>query len=145
MNIMAETPQGMAFTAAQNAGLPIPLVMSVCEQESNWQPWSIRFELGFYGRYISSMKGLSQTEMYARAFSYGLMQVMGQTAREFGFDGAYLSELLDPATGLKYGCKKLSREMDKANGSVAAALLGYNGGGNADYPAQVMARMEKYK
>lgn len=141
----ASQVQTMAFQAAMNAGLPVELVCAVCEQESGWNVWAVRYEPGFYARYISSMKGLGATEMTMRATSFGLMQVMGQTAREFGFDAAYLTELCDPATGLRYGCKKLSREMDKANGSMAAALLGYNGGGDTAYPAQVMARMEKYK
>jgi len=73
------------------------------------------------------------------------MQVMGQTAREAGFEPKFLSELCDPAVGLEIGCRVLARKLAAADGNVAKALLLWNGGANQDYPAQVLARAEHYR
>jgi soluble lytic murein transglycosylase-like protein len=90
------------------------------------------------------MKGLSETEKQMRACSFGLMQIMGQTAREYGFTGTFLTELCDPDSGVKLGCTKLKRELDRHNGYVTGALLAYNGGGDANYPVRVMANYKGY-
>src|SRR5260370_25952989 len=75
------------------------LVCAVIEQESAWNPWAIRFEPAFFKKYVASLftnNKVTASEAYARGFSWGLMQVMGQVAREAGFDGAFLSALFDP-------------------------------------------------
>lgn len=137
--------QQIAVAAAHNHGLDPALVCAICHHESdNWKPWAIRFEPGFYRRYTQPM-ALSDTEEHSRAISYGLMQVMGQVAREFGFEGEFLTELCDPLTNLEYGCRKLAREMDKASGNIRQALLGYNGGGNLAYPDLVLRHYDQYR
>lgn len=134
----------LAENAAAAHGLDPALVKAVCHHESgNWQPWAIRYEPGFYSRYIEKMAGLSATEKTARAFSYGLMQIMGQTARELGFDGEYLAELLDPVINIEYGCRKLAKCLERTYGDVPAALLQYNGGGNPSYPNLVLQHYER--
>ena len=127
------------------------LVCAICEQESAWSPWAIRYEPGFFARYVQKLVlgpkpvGITPTEARARAISWGLMQVMGEVAREHGFSGAYLSELCDPAVGLEMGCRVLARKLAAAEGNVRNALLLWNGGGNAEYPRQVLARVENYR
>jgi len=44
------------------------------------------------------------------------MQVMGQVAREHGFDSLFLSTLCDPEQGLAIGCKVLRRKLDSMAG-----------------------------
>ena len=51
---------------------------------------------------------MSPTERQDQMTSWGLMQVMGAVARELGHTGP-LSDLLDPPTGLFYGCLHLRR------------------------------------
>ena len=137
--------QTIAVAVALNHGLDPALVCSVCHHESdNWNQWAVRYEPSFYSRYIEKIVGLTQTEKTMRATSFGLMQVMGQVAREYGFDEKYLTELLDPLTAITYGCKRLKRALDKEGGSVDAALLNYNGGGNANYPQLVMDHYQQY-
>src|SRR5712692_6395106 len=88
-------------TAVKHALDPV-LVCAVIEQESAWNPWAVRYEPGFLSRYVAPLYAagkLSATETYTRSMSWGLMQVMGQVAREFGFAGDSLPELCDPATG----------------------------------------------
>lgn len=138
--------QQVAVSTALNYGIDPALVCAVCDHESGgWNPWAIRYEPAFYDRYIESMKGISQTEKTARAFSYGLMQVMGQVARELGFGGKYLTELCDPLNNLNVGCKKLKRCLDAADGNVTEALLKYNGGANLAYPGLVLKHVPKYQ
>src|SRR5258708_9578726 len=66
--------------------------------------------------------------------SWGLMQVMGQVAREFGFAEESLPELCDPATGVDVGCLVLAKRLARARGDVPAALLAWNGGRKINYP-----------
>ena len=123
------------------------LVCAVIEQESAWNPWAVRYEPGFLSRYVAPLYTagkLSATEAYTRAMSWGLMQVMGQVAREFGFKEASLSELCDPATGIEFGCRILAAKLTRAKGGVPAALLAWNGGADANYPAEVLARKSNY-
>ncbi len=125
------------------------LVCAVCEQQSAWNPWAARYEPAFYTRYVEPLwdagKLGTRTEATARAFSWGLMQTMGQVAREFGFGGRFLSELCDPNVGLEIGCAVLAHKLAAAEGNVTKALLLWNGGGNPAYPQQVLERAEKYK
>src|SRR5712664_4319534 len=128
-------------------GLEPALVCAVIEQESAWNPWDVRYEPGFLSRYVAPLYTagkMSATEAYTRAMSWGLMQVMGQVAREFGFKETSLSELCDPATGIEFGCRILAARMARAKDDVPAALLAWNGGADANYPAEVLARKRNY-
>ena len=130
-------------TAAKHA-LDPALVCAVVEQESAWDAHAIRYEPGFRSRYVAPL-GLPPTEEVARSISWGLMQVMGQVAREHGFAGKFLSALCDPATGLDIGCAALASKLSAAGNDVARALELWNGGANADYAPQVLARMVHYQ
>jgi len=135
------------------------LVCAVCEQESAWNPWVSRYEPQFeihkiYGpivlrearEFIPQAKFFVNfvTEVKNRATSFGLMQVLGQVARERGFLGPIV-ELANPEVGLEYGCIQLKRKLEKANQNVQTALLRYNGGGDPFYPRNVLARMGGYQ
>lgn len=127
--------------------LDAALVCAVIEQESSWNPWAIRYEPAFFAKYVAPLytnNKVSATEAYARGFSWGLMQVMGQVAREFGCDAPFLSALCDPEQGIAIGCKVLRRKFDAMAGDTTRALLAWNGGGNPAYPAQVLARRPHY-
>lgn len=138
--------QGAARVAAEAHGLDPALVCAICHHESgNWKPWAARYEPHFYGKYVVQIQGISDTEKTLRATSFGLMQIMGQVAREFGFQGDYLTELLDPTTNLEFGCRKLAKCMDRARGDVRQALLQYNGGADKGYPDRVLQYLSKYK
>lgn len=136
----------LAQDKAHQYGLDTALVCALVEQESSWNPWSIRYEPDFFAHYIQPLmdkQPLGATEATARATSWGLMQTMGEVAREYGFRGEFLSELCDPETGLDVGCKYLSALIGKEK-DINAALLRWNGGGNPKYPDQVKARIPTY-
>jgi hypothetical protein len=128
--------------------LDAEVVCGMCERESTWDPWSIRYEDGFYTRYIEKMIASHQltdpTEEHARAFSWGLMQVMGEVAREMGYTGP-LAQLCEPATGIEVGCRALAHKIATNQGAIADALQAYNGGANKNYAAEVLALAEKYR
>lgn len=136
----------LAIQTAEKHGIDAPLFCSLCHHESgNWNPWAVRYEPAFFDKYIASLPAISVTEGRGRAFSYGLCQIMGQTARELGFAGDYLTQLIDPATNLEFGARKLKRCLDRANGDVKSALLLYNGGGDKTYPDKVLRYYPRYK
>ena len=146
---MAVPPQliVLARKAAAAQSLDPALVCAVVEQESAWNPWAMRYEPAFLSRYVAPLYTagkLSPTEAYMRAMSWGLMQVMGQVARESGFDALFLSALCDPEQGLALGCKVLRKKIDAMAGDTMRGLLAWNGGGNPAYPAQVLARKPHY-
>ena len=137
----------LARHAAETRALDPGLVCAVIEQESAWNPWAMRYEPAFFSKYVAPLytnNKITATEAYARGFSWGLMQVMGQVARESGFDTQFLSALCDPEQALAVGCKVLRKKFDAANGDTTRALLAWNGGANALYPAQVLARRAHY-
>ena len=89
----------LAGKAADAQLLDPALVCAVVEQESAWNPWAMRYEPLFFSKYVAGLytnNKISATEAYARGFSWGLMQVMGQVAREAGFDSLFLAALCDP-------------------------------------------------
>lgn len=140
--------------------IPPELARAIVAVESGGNPYAMRYEPAFYERYIRG-KGYAvprqasrPTEEIARATSYGLMQVMGQVAREQGYVGPYLSELCDVQIGLEYGCQVLdghSRALPAPQYGWDAVCAAYNGGrgavkspgvySNPEYPAKVLAAL----
>ena len=123
------------------------LVCAVIEQESAWNAWAVRYEPGFLSRYVAPLYTagkFSATEAYTRSMSWGLMQLMGQVARESGFAEVSLAELCDPPTGIEWGCRALAIRLARAKGDVSEALLAWNGGSNPNYPAEVLSRTRNY-
>jgi len=138
----------LAQRAAEAEGLDLALVCAVVEQESAWNPWAMRYEPAFFAKYVAPLytnNKVGATEAYARGISWGLMQVMGQTAREKGASSLYLSTLCDPAVGLAVGCRILRQKLEAAGGDAARALLAWNGGANKDYADEVLARVGRYR
>jgi len=172
----------LARRIAAAHALDAALVCAVIEQESSWNPYAMRYEPTFFSRYVAPLytnNKITASEAWARGFSWGLMQVMGQVAREHGFAASehpFLSELCDPEQGIAVGCRVLSAKLALAANDfprnavracpepssstsstssipsassldpalLARALLLWNGGGNPNYPAQVLARLTRY-
>lgn len=128
-----------------------PLLMrALVRHESGNNPCAARYEPRFFARYMQLQtrktlvghvptKASLATELNFRSCSWGLSQVMGETARSMGFDAEFLNEITEPETNLNYGARYLKMMLDRTGGDVEAALLKYNGGANKEYPALVMA------
>ena len=132
-----------AFDSASRYGLDAALVCAVVEQESAWDAAAIRYEPGFRVRYVVPLN-LSPTEEVARSISWGLMQVMGQVAREHGFNDKFLSRLCIPTVGLEMGCCVLAAKISAAAGDKVRGLALWNGGANLSYPQEVLAKLGRY-
>ena|SRR5438552_9482263 len=138
----------LASPYAAKYGLDPALVCALVEQESSWNRWSVRYEPAFFSRYIKPLVDagtVRPTEAVCRATSWGLCQVLGQVARENGFEGFFLSELCDTDTGLDIGCRVLKLKLAAAGNDTHNGLQLYNGGGAPNYAAEVLARMSHYQ
>ncbi len=147
---MSKTPELVALVReiAAAHGLDHALVCAVVEHESRWNPWAVRYEPDFFARYVLPLftRGAFRvTEAQTRTMSFGLMQVMGEVAREEGFQGEFLTELCDPRLGVEYGCRTLWKRMLAHEGRTADALLAYNGGADKAYPGEVLALLPNYQ
>lgn len=122
--------------AADKYEIPRALVKAFVDVESGGNPWAVRYEPKFFEKYVKNAQITPKspcseaTERSLRAHSFGLMQIMGQTAREVGFEGVFLTELLDPATNLDLCCRYLyqlvGRYFDKY--SWSGVIAAYNAG-----------------
>jgi hypothetical protein len=122
---------------AQEHGIDPALLAALVCMESRGNHWSHRYEPDYrwlypYGFPVRNIGPCSQdTEECAQKMSWGLGQVMGAVAREQGFKGAFLAELVDPATGLEYACRLLAVLLKKYK-IVEKAVSAYNAGHATD-------------
>jgi soluble lytic murein transglycosylase-like protein len=133
---------------ANHHALKPAFVCAIVEHESQWNPWAVRYETDFFTRYVRTayLAGkFGVTEAQSRTMSFGLMQVMGEVAREFGFKGDFLTELCDPHIGVEFGCRIITKRLAEQSGSTVGALLAYNGGADPNYPGKVFALMPSYE
>lgn len=138
----------IAKRMAAKYDLPLEVVCGMIERESTASQWAVRFEPGFLKRYVLPQYDagkLDATETYTRAMSFGPMQIMGQTAREFGFEGKYLTELCDPPIGIEFACRKFAACLKRSSGAINPALEFYNGGGNPNYAGEVLMLSIPYR
>jgi soluble lytic murein transglycosylase-like protein len=137
---------------AKLTGISPQLLCAVIHQESSGNPYAVRYEPAFLKRYLEDKtkktigghiptKCSWQTEVQMRATSFGLMQIMGQVARERGFKGEFLTELCDPAVNLKWGSEFLQTLLHKHD-TTEKALLRWNGGGDPDYGKKIMRHID---
>jgi len=111
MKFVTEVEQAVQKYAKQY-GVPVDLVRAIVQTESSgWTDKRTRYEPGFFKWLVDRIR-LTKAEYTARSTSYGPMQVLGQTARELGYNGSF-ADLHTVDTGIKYGCKYLARLMNK--------------------------------
>ncbi len=128
-------PWAALTDAALRHGLDPNLVAAIIAGESSGQRFATRYEKGF--RWLSKPQehalnlGLSlDTEVIAQSHSYGLMQIMGGTARGLGFDG-YCVELVGVDEGLEWGCKYLATCLARFT-PLEHAIAAFNAGSPRD-------------
>lgn len=126
--------------------LPPEIVRGMVIVESGGNTRATRHEPAFKRRYIDPLK-FPEKEAYARATSWGLLQIMGQTARSIGYKGPF-EDLLKPENGLEWGCEYLEAIRAKYPREPWEVIVrAYNGGpGNRHntanhYPDKVLVAM----
>ena len=144
----------IAKEIAEEVGVNGDLVCAIIHVESSWRICAMRYEAN-YQYTIDTKKharflGITEaTEANLQKHSYGLMQIMGGTAREFGYKD-WLPGLCDPEEGVVYGCKYLAKMVKKYE-NVSDQVAAYNAGaarrgadglyGNQGYVNAVMAAL----
>lgn len=114
---------------ATQHGINPLLVAAIIEVESAGNPWAMRFEPTWPYYIDEHVRGVSEdTELMQQSTSWGLMQVMGTTARELGCDAPFLSALCEPKVGIEFGCRYLARQLERYDGNEVAAVAAYNAG-----------------
>jgi soluble lytic murein transglycosylase-like protein len=110
-------PMNLIYSKAIDAGLEPFIVAAIVYRESSGFVYAVKFEPKF--KYIHRAEHFAkyqritvETEVNLQKHSFGLMQVMGGTARWRGFNGA-LPALYKPENNLYWGCYHLSRLKDK--------------------------------
>lgn len=133
-------------------GIRPELVAAFVVVESSGRPWATRFEVDFgvlrdehgkprrdeHGHLVHSPALVAQAERFARATgtsydtelthektSWGLMQIMGSTARELGFRG-HMPELGQVELGLELGCSYLAKQAVRFASLAPGELLGWH-------------------
>lgn len=133
MNKKMEKYGSVIAKVAVAHGLDVNLVKAIVMKESSCNPLAIKFEEGYrwlyFPRGIAEHLGVSYEKMVdLQSHSYGLMQVMGATAYEYGLEHNQSPEtLFDPEIGLKFGCRYLRRLKEKY-GEEVKAISAYNAG-----------------
>ena len=147
--------ENLAVQIASVHKLDPALVLAICSVESGWNTWAVRYEPAFYQTYILPLQKIVpigtcslQTERTMRATSFGLMQMMGQNARNLGFADPFLSELCKPDVGITYGCLMLVGLMGRWDNKLMSVISAYNAGTptvrNTIYVNKVQAEMQRY-
>ena len=115
------------LTKANKYNLYPDLVEAHVMTESSGKVDATRYEPAFYKTYIVKLGIKNQTEATGRATSWGLLQIMGQVARELGYQGSWTG-LCDPMVNLEYGCKKLSKCYQRYHPELDKGIAAYNSG-----------------
>jgi len=122
---------GLIQAVANTYSLPYDLLRSQVYVESSFDPLAFRYEHGFFEEYIRhkpEAKGYHYGPL--AACSFGLLQILLETAMEIGFDDRP-ERLFIPNIGLAWGAKYLQSRLVKSGGDYHATLAAYNGTGPA--------------
>lgn len=175
-------PESRLFAdAAARHALPLSLVLGVVERESSfrvaaWNPeppyqyfWDVARRKPF--RALTAQEITSEVppedfpapegvpldaEWWGQQASWGLMQVMGGVARELGYDGHWLTEILtDTVLAVDLGCRHLQRKLRRYGPDLAPVVAAYNAGSprrrvdgrfrNQAYVDEVLAATERWR
>jgi soluble lytic murein transglycosylase-like protein len=115
------------MTKANKYDLYPDLVEAHVMTESSGKPDATRYEPAFFKTYIIPLGIKNEAEAKGRATSWGLLQIMGQVARELGYQGNW-EGLCDPEVNLEYGCKKLSKCYRRYHPELDKGIAAYNSG-----------------
>jgi len=130
------------------------LVTALALIESSGNPYQYKYEPDYRWTNLNfSHPGLmsTSTEIMGQKISWGLMQVMGGTARFCGFKG-WFPELIDPKTGIRWGIEYI-KWLKARYTHLEDVISAYNAGhptwkssdGNIGYVKRVMAKMDELK
>jgi len=121
------------YSAKYEVNIDPEVIEAIIRVESSGNPWAVRHEPRFLVWLKTRIKSLNSvatqtTEYQLRSTSFGLGQIMGQTARELGFNEPYLTQLCDPDINIRYTCKYFGKLLRRYRGEEHWAISAYNAG-----------------
>jgi soluble lytic murein transglycosylase-like protein len=124
-------PTNLIQAKAEAFGLDPMLVAAIVWQESRGSVYAVRYEPNYRWLFtpekFADRQGITvETEKNLQKHSFGLMQIMGATARWLGYDGA-LAALYKPENNLYWGGKYLKLLFEKHK-DTAKVVSAYNAG-----------------
>ncbi len=103
---------------------------AIVRVESSYDPFAMRYEAHVppfeHESFAKRNRITAETELTLQRFSFGLVQILGSTARYAGFLGP-LSQLCIPTDNLLIGCKYLSMLRNRYP-LLQDAIAAYNAG-----------------
>lgn len=105
--------------------LSVSCVLAFCMAESSFGVHKIKYE-SHYRWLVGKEETLSIGELLGQKHSWGLMQVMGAVAREYGHKGPF-TDLWEPSLNLKYGMMHL-RKLYRRHQHWPDTIAAYNAG-----------------
>jgi soluble lytic murein transglycosylase-like protein len=107
------------------------LIAAIIQQESAGCTFRVRAEPTFAyleapERWSKRLGITKESEICCQKMSWGLMQLMGATARSIGYED-HLTEMIYPEIGMYWGALYLSQKLKKYQ-SIKAAVSAYNAG-----------------
>lgn len=129
-------------SAALAHGLDFSVLAGLVAQESAGLQYAQRYEPLYSWTYNDPKMSPAimswDTFQNGQKVSYGLCQIMGGVALEYGWRG-WWGELFGVETNLDLGATHLAKKIKQAGGELRKGLLRYNGGGNPHYPDHVLS------
>ncbi len=132
------------------------IVCAMVTVESYGNNWAVRYEPNYkyielpLSKWAEPLRISTDTELQCQKMSWGLLQVMGGVARQYGFAG-HIANLCDPVIGLNYALKHLRSKFDTYK-NERDAVAAYNAGSvsknkdgtytNQEYVDKVFKRVE---
>lgn len=146
----------MVETETSAANIDPYVILGIIKVESNFNPNAAKYEANFKNYYkvpeFAKIQNIdTDTEKILQQISWGLMQIMGGTARWCGY-GGFIPDLADPATGIHWGVaffKKIVTRYPYLNDQIAAYNAGsvrkdpYGNYKNQKYVDAVLAAIEE--
>lgn len=144
----------LIHSAARRHQISPQIIAAVIFEESRGKQWRTRFETHWFRKLLATPREnligyvppesvcSGNTERAHRATSWGLMQVLGETARERGFKGESLTLLLDQTINVEIGCGYLAH-LIALKGDEEAGVLAYNGGGDDQYALRIYSHIDE--
>lgn len=148
----APTLKALVAAAAKEHQLSARLLAAIITVESGWNPWAIHLEPTYryllnVGNHAYANHVTIETERELQKMAWGLMQLVGGTARAIGYTGP-LTRLLDPQVNVYWGARYL-RQIRVHYPNVRDQVAAYNAGSvrkdaagrylNSDYVSRVTA------
>jgi soluble lytic murein transglycosylase-like protein len=144
----------LIWAVAQQHGVDGVLLQAIVAQESGGDPHAHRVEPHYLTNAVVKREATAWsrrwqgtptalTETTDRASSWGLTQMLGQTAREAGLAARYLTALSDPGLNLEWACRLLTRWAGRAK-SVEHLSAMWNGGPGVRWPLAATSPVRPY-